>query len=116
MTWNLEWFQDPNEGPIDDAAQYAAVRAILAGSDASVIALQEIASEAAFERLLADLARRCRRAVGLRRTQKTALLWDAAAFELVSAHALSGLDDAGRPPLEVELRGKTRRPCAAASS
>jgi endonuclease/exonuclease/phosphatase family metal-dependent hydrolase len=106
MTWNLEWFQDPNEGPIDDAAQYAGVRAILAGSDAGVIALQEVASEAAFERLLADLPARSGILSGYAATQKTALLWDAAVFELVSARALSGLDDAGRPPLEVALRSR----------
>ena len=57
MTWNLEWFQDPSEGPADDATQYAAVRDILAISGMGLIALQEVASEDAFERLTHDLPR-----------------------------------------------------------
>jgi endonuclease/exonuclease/phosphatase family metal-dependent hydrolase len=108
LTWNLDWFQDPTEGPSDDALQYAAVRDILAASDADVIALEEIASEPAFDRLLGDLPAYAGVLSGYDWKQKTALLWRAAQFELVSARAISGLDDAGRPPLEVGLHEAQR--------
>jgi endonuclease/exonuclease/phosphatase family metal-dependent hydrolase len=108
LTWNLDWFQDPSEGPSDDARQYAAVRDILAASDADVIALEEIASEPAFDRLLGDLPAYAGVLSGYDWKQKTALLWRAAQFELASARAISGLEDAGRPPLEVGLREAQR--------
>jgi endonuclease/exonuclease/phosphatase family metal-dependent hydrolase len=108
LTWNLNWFQDPTEGPSDDAKQYAAARDILADANADLIALEEIASEPAFDRLLADLPEYAGVLSGYDWTQKTALLWRATLFELASARAISGLDDAGRPPLEVSLRDKAR--------
>lgn len=104
MTWNLEWFQDPDEGPADDAAQYVAVRDVLASSGMSLIALEEVASESAFERLLHDLPRYAGVLSGYAAQQKTALLWDEALLELHGLRAISGLDDAGRPPLEARLR------------
>lgn len=104
MTWNLEWFQDPSEGPMDDAAQYQAVRAILASERASVVALEEVSSEDAFERLLGDLPGQAGVLSGHAWTQKTALLWDSELLEVVHVRAIAGLDDAGRPPLEVKLR------------
>jgi endonuclease/exonuclease/phosphatase family metal-dependent hydrolase len=106
MTWNLEWFQDPTQGPTDDAAQYNAVEEILESSGMSLVALQEVASELAFERLLRALPRYAGALSGYAWTQKTALLWDADRLELMSVHAIEGLDDAGRPPLEVRLRDK----------
>jgi endonuclease/exonuclease/phosphatase family metal-dependent hydrolase len=106
MTWNLEWFQDPNEGPTDDAGQYGAVRDILASSSKTLVALEEVASEDAFDHLMLDLRRYAGALSGYAWTQKTALLWDSTRFELVRARAISGLDDAGRPPLEVRLRDK----------
>lgn len=104
MTWNLEWFAHPKEGPADDAAQFEAVRAILADSRMDLIALEEVASEDAFERLLHALPRYAGVLSGYDWTQKTALLWDAERFALAASRAVSGLDDAGRPPLEVLLR------------
>lgn len=106
MTWNLDWFQDPTEGPADDAAQYAAVREILWDTHRTVIALEELSSEAAFEHLLSDLPGYAGVLSGYAWTQKTALLWRSADFELSLCRAVSGLDDAGRPPLAVWLRRK----------
>jgi endonuclease/exonuclease/phosphatase family metal-dependent hydrolase len=108
LTWNLDWFQDATEGPKDDATQYAAARDVLADSNADVIALEEIASEPAFDRLLGDLPEYAGVLSGYDWKQKTALLWRASQFELTSARAISGLDDAGRPPLEVGLRDAAR--------
>lgn len=106
MTWNLEWFQDPGKGPQSDTRQYAVARAVLASSGAALIALEEIASEAAFDRLLTDLKGYNGVLSGYDWTQKTALLWSERDFELHSARALHGLDDAGRPPLRVVLTHK----------
>ncbi len=106
LTWNLDWFQDPSEGPSDDRAQYRAVRETLADSHATLIALEEVASEPAFERLLHDLPDYAGVLSGYAWTQRTALLWNRQRFELSAAHAISGLDDAGRPPLQVSLRNR----------
>ncbi len=106
MTWNLDWLGDPEQGPSDDALQQAAVRDVLARSQMQLIALQEVASEPAFDDLLRALPRYAGLLSGYAWTQRTALLWDARRFELGSARALSGLDDAGRPPLLVCLRAK----------
>lgn len=106
MTWNLEWFEDPKQGPADDAAQYAAVRDILTTSGTTLVALEEVASEPAFARLLRDLPRYAGVLSGYDWVQRTALLWDSSAFELQAVRAISGFDDAGRPPLEVRLRDK----------
>jgi endonuclease/exonuclease/phosphatase family metal-dependent hydrolase len=106
MTWNVAWFQDRAHGPTDDARQYAGVLGLLAEVDPSVVALQEVASESAFRRLLQDLPALAGVLSGHSATQKTALLWRADRFELVWAHSLPGLEDAGRPPLEVLLRAQ----------
>jgi len=104
MTWNLEWFGDPSEGPSDDGLQYDGVRAVLAERGRELVALQEVASESAFDRLLRDLPGYAGALSGYAWTQRTALLWDSSSFELVRTRALSGLEDAGRPPLSVVLR------------
>jgi endonuclease/exonuclease/phosphatase family metal-dependent hydrolase len=106
MTWNLHWFLHPSEGPTDDAEQYRAVHAVIAGSGSSLVALQEVASETAFDRLLADSPDYAGLLSGHDWIQRTALLWLRDDFELISARPVSGLDDAGRPPLEVALRSR----------
>ena len=109
MTWNLEWFGDPSEGPADEGLQYDGVRAVLAERGRDLVALQEVASESAFDRLLRDLPGYAGALSGYAWTQRTALLWDTSAFELVRSRALSGLEDAGRPPLSVVLRRRADR-------
>ncbi len=53
-TWNIEWFGGPN-GPTDDARQVANVTTIIEQADIDLWALQEIASESAFNTVLANL-------------------------------------------------------------
>jgi endonuclease/exonuclease/phosphatase family metal-dependent hydrolase len=115
MTWNLNWFLDRERGPDDDARQFAKVRDILRSTRPDLIALQEVTSEAGFENL--------RHALGgyegvlsrYEAAQKTALLWNDAVFEFRTARSLTGLPDAGRPPLEVSLQpvqgGRELRVC-----
>ena len=106
MTWNLHWFQHRSEGPTDDEGQYRAVRDVIAGSGGALIGLQEVASEPAFDRLLADLPAYAGVLSGHDWPQRTALLWLRTDFELTSARPVSGLDDAGRPPLELVLHDR----------
>jgi endonuclease/exonuclease/phosphatase family metal-dependent hydrolase len=103
LTWNVEWLGHAEEGPVDDEAQYLAVRDVLRSEQADLVALQELASEPAFSRLLEDLPNRSGVLSGYDAPQRTALLWDRARFLLSSTRPVSGLDDAGRPPLEVLL-------------
>lgn len=106
MTWNVTWFQHPGHAPDDDARQYDAVRELLAEQRPTLLALQEVSDADAFARLLADLSPLSGVLSSYAWVQKTALLWDGDRFELVSSHAVTGLHDAQRPPLEVRLRGR----------
>lgn len=102
------WFQDPTRGPSDHERQYRAVLEVLSNTAPDIVALQEIASEDAFERLQRDLPQMAGVLSGYSWVQKTGLLWNAERFELVRARAITGLQDAGRPPLAVLLRSKAR--------
>jgi endonuclease/exonuclease/phosphatase family metal-dependent hydrolase len=104
VTWNLNWFQDRERGPADDARQFAEVRDILERTHADLIALQEVASEAGFERLRDQLHGYDGVLARYDAPQKIALLWSTGVFELRASRLLTGLRDAGRPPLEVVLR------------
>jgi endonuclease/exonuclease/phosphatase family metal-dependent hydrolase len=104
ITWNLNWFQDREHGPADDARQFAEVRDILEGTRADLIALQEVASEAGFEGLRDQLHGYDGVLARYDAPQKTALLWRTELFELRKSRSLTGLRDAGRPPLEVGLQ------------
>jgi trimeric autotransporter adhesin len=104
MTWNLNWFQDRERGPADDARQFREVRDILERTRADLIALQEVASEAGFERLRDQLPGYDGILARYDAPQKIALLWSTASFELRTSRSLTGLRDAGRPPLEVGLQ------------
>jgi endonuclease/exonuclease/phosphatase family metal-dependent hydrolase len=104
ITWNLNWFLDDEQGPVDDALQFESAAAILEGSHASLIALQEVASQAGFDRLLRELVVYQGVLSDYPSAQKLALLWDAKRFAFGEARSIVGLDDAGRPPLQVTLR------------
>jgi endonuclease/exonuclease/phosphatase family metal-dependent hydrolase len=103
MTWNVEWFQDPAEGPSDDALQFARVLEVLRRTDADLIALQEVASAAAFEQLVAALPGHSGVLSDYAWTQKLGLLYAESRLSVRSVSALEGLADAGRPPLDVRL-------------
>jgi endonuclease/exonuclease/phosphatase family metal-dependent hydrolase len=103
LTWNIEWFQDPARGPDDDARQLEAVREVLAQARADLAGLQEIAVPARLAALVDHMPEYALSVSSYEWPQQTALLYRPAQFELVAARVISGLDDAGRPPLEVEL-------------
>jgi endonuclease/exonuclease/phosphatase family metal-dependent hydrolase len=103
MTWNVEWFQDPGEGPSDDPLQFERVLDVLRRTDADLIAVQEIAAPLAFERIAAALPRHGGVLSEYRWTQKLGLLYHESRVRVRSVGAIEGLDDAGRPPLDVRL-------------
>jgi len=106
LTWNIEWFQDAERGPSDDARQFEAVLDVLAQARPSLAGLQEIAVPERLYELVEHLPGYALVVSGYEWPQQTALLYRPEEFELVAAQVITGLDDAGRPPLEVELAGR----------
>lgn len=115
-TWNLEWFGSWHEGPTDEARQLAGVRAVVAGLDMDLWALEEVVSAEQFAELIDGLPVR-----GLLANdasvdgggyygageQKVAVIYRPDELELVAARTIlrsSSYAFAGRPPLEVEFR------------
>ena len=106
LTWNIEWFQDPERGPVDDARQFEAVLGVLAQARPSLAGLQEIAVPERLDELVDRLPGYALVISGYEWPQQTALLYRTEEFQPVAAQTIAGLDDAGRPPLEVELTGR----------
>jgi endonuclease/exonuclease/phosphatase family metal-dependent hydrolase len=121
-TWNLEWFGSWHEGPDDEARQLAGVRAVIAGLDLDLWAVEEVVSASQFSDLLEGLPYQGLLAndpsveggddfygVG---EQKVGVIYRPDQLEVVSARTIlrsSSWSFAGRPPLEVELlRGEQR--------
>lgn len=55
VTWNIEWFGAPNQGPKNEALQLANVKKVIESLDADVYAFQEISEPNAFGALKALL-------------------------------------------------------------
>jgi endonuclease/exonuclease/phosphatase family metal-dependent hydrolase len=105
LTWNIEWFQDAERGPVDDARQFEAVLGVLAQARPSLAGLQEIAAPERLQELVERLPGYALVISEYDWPQQTALLYRPEEFEPVAVQTIAGLDDAGRPPLEVELAG-----------
>jgi endonuclease/exonuclease/phosphatase family metal-dependent hydrolase len=104
ITWNVEWLGDLEHGPADEARQLALAVESLTFANADLVGLQEISSPASAAALLESLPGYSLELAAYTQRQKVALLYRKARLERVSATAIEGLDDAGRPPLEVALR------------
>src|SRR5262245_27614602 len=91
LTWNLEWFQDPEHGPTDERRQLEGAQAVLASTGANLIALQEDSSAAGYAALLDSLPDYAGVITTFEWPQQLALLYRAAQFELVSTANVSGL-------------------------
>lgn len=104
LTWNVAWLGDDQNGPGDEARQLALVSEALQLADADVIALQEVSSAASAAMLERALPGHALELASYRQAQKLALLYRRDRLELLERRAVSGLDDAGRPPLELRLR------------
>lgn len=117
-TWNLEWFGDAGNGPADEALQQSNVRAVIAGMDCDVWALEEVVGASAFQALLNGLpgyagVLASDAAVTNGSTsygsweQKVALIYKTSLATFEAAQVIltdHDYDFAGRPPMEVRLR------------
>lgn len=108
MTWNLEWFGDPQHGPSHDALQEDGAVDLLDRWHPDLVALQEVADANAFARVTNRLAGMRGVMAQAPATQKLALLHSATRFEVDAVEEIGGLDDAGRPPLHVTLHDRER--------
>jgi endonuclease/exonuclease/phosphatase family metal-dependent hydrolase len=104
LTWNIEWLGDLREGPSNEAHQLGVAQAVLAEHAPSLAALQEITTRASADALRAQLPGHALSLSSYAQSQQTALLFDARRFERIAERSVEGLSDAGRAPLEVELR------------
>jgi endonuclease/exonuclease/phosphatase family metal-dependent hydrolase len=106
LTWNIEWFQDAERGPGDDARQFEAALEVLAQARPSLAGLQEISVPARLHELIDRLPGYALVTTDYEWPQQTALLYHREQFEPLAVQTITGLDDAGRPPLQVELAGR----------
>lgn len=106
MTWNLEWFADPQHGPTDEAVQEDGVVALLDRWHPDLVALQEVTDAKAFARVAGRLAGMHGVIATSPAPQKLALLHAASRFEFDAVEEIAGLDDAGRPPLHITLHDR----------
>lgn len=54
-TWNLEWFGDPDNGPSNEATQYANVKKALQGMNPDLMGFAEITDAVSFSKLVGEL-------------------------------------------------------------
>lgn len=116
--WNVEWFGDPVEGPVDDGLQLENVRRVVADTGADFWALAEVVDTADFEELRRQLpgyegfvASDPVRVPGgsswySADEQKLAVLFRSGVVSVRRAEVILtayNYDFAGRPPLRVDL-------------
>lgn len=104
LTWNVEWLGDGENGPIDEDRQLALAIDSLIFASADLIGLQEVSALASAQALVEALPGYALEVARYAQRQKVALLYRTSRLERVEVKAIEGLDDAGRPPLEVRLR------------
>jgi endonuclease/exonuclease/phosphatase family metal-dependent hydrolase len=103
LSWNLEWFMEPEHGPADEDRQLNGARAALQAIGADLLALQEVSSPDALGALLASMPGYQGVLSSYDYPQRLALVFHAP-LSLRGVAEIAGLDAAGRPPLEVALR------------
>lgn len=117
-TWNLEGSGDAGNGPADEALRQLNAKAVMAGLDCDLWALEEVVSASAFQALLnglpgyggvlaSDAAVTNGSASYADWEQKVALVYKTSLATVEAAQVILTAHDydfAGRPPLEVRLR------------
>lgn len=107
VSWNIEWFGDPNNGPSNDATQLNNVTKILKDINVDVIGLCEVSNSNYWQLLKTNLQDYQGVISTWDQPQKTALLFKKSQFKLVyQKHILEKYDyefASGRLPLEVCL-------------
>jgi endonuclease/exonuclease/phosphatase family metal-dependent hydrolase len=119
MSWNVEWFGDPLNGPSDDASQVQKAAEVIKNINPDIAALQEIASSERFSELLGRLPGYSGFLAPFNASQKTAYLYKRQNVDSLAASLLSfpGNEEtsgpfAGRLPFEfyVQTRHAGRKP------
>lgn len=105
VTWNIEWFGSPTNGPLDDEVQLNNVLTVIDSIDADVFAFQEISNENMFTRLVDSLDNYEGILAGFSQTQKTAYIYNTTTINQLSSGELTLLQSSydwanGRFPLE----------------
>lgn len=89
VTWNIEWFGHPTNGPSNIELQYQNVKTIIETIDADLYAFQEIANNALFVELINDLEGYSGIIAPYTQTQKTAYLYRNSTIERINSGLLS---------------------------
>lgn len=89
VTWNVEWFSSPDNGPSDDAQQEANVREVIIKTDADLYAFQEISDETAFLEIFAGLQNYRAFVAPIDQTQKLAFAYKTDIIDSVEAGFLN---------------------------
>ncbi len=114
-TWNLEWFGSPNYDPADDALALRNAATVLRTIAPDVFGLEEIASTAQFRALVDSLPGYRGFVAPISQTQKTAIIYNPATVDSVSAHFYFTTGDwaSGRYPyaftFDATVEGRTQR-------
>jgi endonuclease/exonuclease/phosphatase family metal-dependent hydrolase len=105
-TWNIEWFGSTGGGPSNDAAQINYASAVIQSSQVDIWSLQEIANQAAFEKLLTNLGSDWTGyRGGTADDQELAIVWDKRTVTGRSIKTIlngSGYEFAYRYPMQLE--------------
>ena len=89
VTWNLEWFGSPSNGPVDDNLQIDNAAEVIQTINADVYALQEISNSTAFNTLLSKLTGYRGFISPITQTQKTAFIYKPSVVDSLTAAFLS---------------------------
>ena len=81
VTWNIEWFGDPSNGPSDTELQLENVKTVITTIDADLYAFQEISNSSQFNRLVNELQEYSGFEAGFSQQQKTAFLFKKATVD-----------------------------------
>lgn len=108
VTWNIEWFGDTEgRGPNNKELQLQNVKTIIETIDADLFAVQEIADEDMFNRLLSELEEYSGFLAGYSWVQKTGYIFKTTTIDSLDSGLLSegqnSFDWAGRFPLKFKF-------------
>lgn len=114
-TWNVEWFGHPSNGPTDIELQFRNVRRVIETMDMDLYALQEIANETMFRRLVDSLANYNGFIAQYAQTQRVAYLYKTSTIDSVASGFVAQNSSwaNGRFPFmflfDATVNGETRR-------
>ena len=117
VTWNVEWFGDPSNGPDDDNLQMQNAKTLIETIGADLYALQEISNANLFENLVANLDGYSGILATFDQSQRTAFIYKDETIKVYQSQLISsGMNysdwAAGRFPLELlidaTINGETR--------